>query len=174
MKKRAKRKRGRPSVWTPKLEAKICSDIETTGCSLRDVASANGIGQATLHEHLAKNAEFLERVTEARNQGKLKRVREIAANEEWRAKAWTLERQFPVEFAPRVFHHVEQELSKAINRLTEAFANEPSTLERALSAIAGETEVARAETGEPSEDAGGGEAVHGAHAVADTAGVPEP
>ncbi len=137
---------GRPQKLTPELQERICQMLKVCG-SLEEVASACGIGDSTLRgwrqrgreEKRGKYPAFLAAVTAAQRE-RLRMLQQGIVKkglEDWKANAWLLERWDPMQFAPRIFHHVNEELTNAARKLEAAFANEPEVLERALAAIVG-------------------------------------
>lgn len=179
-----KLKRGRPSRLTPEVQSKIVSTLKACG-TLEDAAAQAGVHLATLHMWKAKGRlqrrgkyrDFLDTVEEAIRLRRLSREATLAkaGAKDWRALAWLMERTEPKRYAPRVVHHIEEELTNAIDRLAEEFADEPEILERALAALAGGDRFREAERdaeGEVGADDRGGEAVQPPPAEPQATGVP--
>ncbi len=99
-----KNSRGRPSVWTPELEARIIQMIEVPCCTYRDAAEANGIGYETLKGHVRKDAEFSFRLQCARARAKVAALGIIAAAMAKHPQAcqWWLERVYPDEYGQKM------------------------------------------------------------------------
>lgn len=95
-----KAKRGRPTLCTPALTAKIC-DLLAESNTIAASCESLGIGLSTFHEWRRKNPDFADAITRARAEARIKLVKEIkrlSAND-WRGWAWLAERMFPSEFA---------------------------------------------------------------------------
>lgn len=144
-----KSKAGRKLQLTPELQKKLTDQLKVAG-TLEDAAAFVGIGKSTLFAWLAKGRaqkkgpyrEFLEATNRALQERRVLREQLLikastGPKGDWRATAWLMERTEPQRYAPRVVHHVREELSNAIERLTEEFADQPELLERALAALTG-------------------------------------
>ena len=120
----AMRKMGRPSKLTPQTMALILAAIKC-GASNRIACSGAGIHEDTLYGWIEKGrerpgsdyAEFSEKLTRARQEGRISRMAIIqqAARTDWRAAAWLLERDMPDEFSLRykIEHSVSGEVTLA-------------------------------------------------------------
>ena len=105
-----KRRPGRPSKLTPQVVAMILTAIRC-GASNRIACEGAGICPETLcawkrrgeAEPGSEYSEFLQRLTRARQEGRISRLAMIqkAAKMDWRAAAWLLERDMPDEFSLR-------------------------------------------------------------------------
>lgn len=96
----AKLPRGRPRVITPEKEAEILA-ILTMGGSRNIAADYVGVGHGTLHEHIARDAEFSERIKRAESECQRLHLERLHLAEPWQASAWMLERKWPNEFGRR-------------------------------------------------------------------------
>ena len=142
MEKAPKRKpsRGRPTKLTPELQAKICSAIQA-GNFIEIAAAFAGIRKATLHNWLRRGARqtqgiyhaFSEAVEKALADSEARDVALIAkaaADGQWQAAAWRLERKFPERWGRRERHQVEANIQgtvkvtadEAIEQLTRLLA----------------------------------------------------
>lgn len=179
---------GRPSKLTPALEEQILKRLQVCG-TLAEVAAACGVGESTIHAWQRKGKEaiaegkrskyrkFLERVREAIKQRDYLREQTMVRHgtKDWRALWSLMQAQNPKRYAPRIRIHIEEELTDAIERLTEAFGDQPEILERALSALTGADSGGEAgddPTGPDAEDdRPGGEAVQPTQPEPKTEGV---
>lgn len=103
---RRKRTPGRPSkIADAKVRRALIRNLEN-GLSLKHAALAAGLDESTLHRWLASETpphdmdaetfdKFREDITRARSAGAATLLADIAANDDWRAKAWILERRMP-------------------------------------------------------------------------------
>jgi len=100
-----KKKNGRPSKLTPKLRKEIVSLIKA-GCFIEMTCALVGINKSTYYAWMKRGKEskrrthlrtFYDEVTRAHAICELRMVKIIskAAEEDWRASAWFLERKFP-------------------------------------------------------------------------------
>lgn len=62
---KTKRKGGRKSIWTPKLENAIVASVEN-GCSFKEAYEAAGISKDTFFKRLKANSDFSDRIKKAR------------------------------------------------------------------------------------------------------------
>ena len=87
---------GRPSLYTEDIAKAIVANLET-GASVRDSVEATGTNLYTYHEWLGRYPSFSQAVTRARTLQRMKLVTLIqnAADKDWRAGAWLLERGDP-------------------------------------------------------------------------------
>lgn len=137
---------GRPTKLTPETQKLICEQLRKCG-TLEDAAAVAGVDSFTIRRWRAKGLEqktgpyraFCAAVDRALHDRRVAREQLLVdhGEQDWRAMAWLMERTEPKRYAPRVRVHVEEELTHAIERLTEAFADRPDVLELALSALAG-------------------------------------
>lgn len=102
-----KKKGGRPLTFTPKLAGEVISAVER-GVPLRQAAALAGVSDALLHMWLrfgrdGKEQKYVDFEREVYRASAIcvditvKRLNE-AAEEDWRAGAWLLERTHPREF----------------------------------------------------------------------------
>lgn len=103
MPKRKTGKRGRPSKFTPELGLSICR-LVMTGVPIGEACRVQGIGRNTLHvwrtagaAGRAPFAAFLEEIERAQAQAVASITMHVvkAAQKDWRAGAWWLERRCP-------------------------------------------------------------------------------
>jgi hypothetical protein len=184
-----KRGLGAPTKLTPKVQRDFVAIIRRSGF-YSDACAAVGITESTFQNWRNRGEaneqpffDFLVAVRRAeidRRQGYLEESKKRGAKKhdareiQWRAQVTDPER-FSIK------HHVvvQQQLDSAIARLKEEFADEPETLERALSAIAGESRGGGV-GGHPHSarpgDAEGGDAagVDPLEAITTTTGIPRP
>lgn len=95
------RKVGRPSIWTPELEAALVARVRSTGCSFVDAAVVCGITYETLKAHQRDSPEFSSSLAAARTQLKvrtLERLNEAVEAGNVTAMTWQLSRMWPEEF----------------------------------------------------------------------------
>ena len=119
-----RRRPGRPSKLTPQTMALILAAIKC-GASNKIACAGAGIHEDTLYGWIEKGrerpgsdyAEFSEKLTRARQEGRISRMAIIqqAARTDWRAAAWLLERDMPDEFSLRykIEHSVSGEVTLA-------------------------------------------------------------
>jgi transposase len=94
---------GRPTKYTPETVQKILEAIRL-GSPYYQACNAAGVSHETFCEWRRIYPEFLEAVKEAEGSGVkkwLKVIEEAAANGNWQAAAWKLERRLPSEFGRR-------------------------------------------------------------------------
>ncbi|MBA3825024.1 MAG: hypothetical protein H0X24_14150 [Ktedonobacterales bacterium] len=125
---------GRPSLLTDALIARICLLI-ADGYSQRRAAMALHIGQSTLADWLARGRagespylELVERLDHARAERAQTLVQRItaAADMDWKAAAWLLERTEPEDYArvrpdpvPQVHVHQHQHEIRILQQLVQ-------------------------------------------------------
>lgn len=185
---KTKRGPGRPQKLTPELQKDLCDRLKVCGTAV-EAATAAGISYSTLMSWKArgetekanprsKYVKFLEAVKQAYVERRFLREQQIVKHgtKDWRALWALMVASDPKRYAPRVRVHIEEELSGAIERLSQAFAGEPEILERILSALAGDAgggEAGEDPFGEDgADDPAGGEAVQPAPAEQKAAVVP--
>lgn len=182
-------KGGRPTKLTPGLQRDFLRVIRRSGFQ-RDACAVVGITEDTLamwKRWGAEGREPFRGFTEALKKAEVERRQSYLRESERRGKKRNDPREIQWRAAvtdPEVFsikHHVvvQQQLDAAVARLKEEFAGEPEILERALSAIAGESRGGG--TGGPAGPEGdglaeGGDAAdaHPLAALAAAAGIPRP
>lgn len=140
--------RGRPTKLTPEFQKAICDSIALTKVTLADCARSLGIDDSTVFRWLEKGKkaragpyrDFYDAVTKARADGtKMLLARIATAGREpkhWQANVALLAMTEPA-YAPQVRVRVTEELTNAVKRLEEEFANEPDILDRAYAALIG-------------------------------------
>ncbi len=122
--------KGRKTALTPAVRDAICEQL-TAGSTLKNAANMAGIHETTLHDWRSRGRqaeadgkrdvylEFLDRTTIALAAGKNRLIGCIAhaAEEQWTAAAWLLERKFPEEFSLKVNDIVANQLNKFVDRM---------------------------------------------------------
>ena len=112
-----KRASGRPTKLTPEVQAKICEAIRA-GNYIETAAAFAGIRKSTLYDWLRRGqrashglyrsfSEAVEKAqadTEARD---VALIAKAAAEGNWKAAAWRLERKFPERWGRREHHLVD-------------------------------------------------------------------
>jgi hypothetical protein len=95
-------KRGRKREWNADTEKLLLTTL-TSGCSLRDACSYAGIKWDTMQAQRTRDPAFAVRLEKARTDVKVGCLLRImtAAQTQWQANAWWLERVFPEEFGRR-------------------------------------------------------------------------
>ena len=138
-----KRRRGRPSKLTPEVEARIfgavrCAAPDHVACAAAGIAPST----LTLWQRRARDPNaprqyrrFAKRLAAARHEGNVGRLAMMhkAAQTDWRAAAWLLERTLPRDFSPR--QRVEHSggiraLPPADPEATAAIASVPGLLDK--------------------------------------------
>ena len=91
------KKKGRRSKLTPELRRRICTMLSGAH-TIRTVCAALGIGERSFFTW-CDDPTFFAETQRARARGRVRIVESILDSEDWRAKAWYLERTDPEEFA---------------------------------------------------------------------------
>jgi hypothetical protein len=94
-------KRGRKTNLNAQLQHKICNLLER-GHTVATTCGATGISERSFHDYCATNAAFLAATQRARAAGRVRIVESILDSDDWRARAWYLERTAPHEFGRSV------------------------------------------------------------------------
>lgn len=136
-------------VQVPITEA-LC-DVMRIGNYLETACAQVGIDKKIVYEWLKRGArekrgkytEFRFGVEKAQHDSEALLVGRIvgAGKEHWQANAWMLERKFPAKYGQRIRLTVDKELTDAVDRLEVEFRSEPAILERALRALAGDSNI---------------------------------
>lgn len=92
--------RTRTGKYTTILAHQIC-DLISKGVPFAAAASGSGIHISTLHRWRKEREEFCEMIDQAVGVSEARLITEISVNEDWRAKAWVLERRFPDRWGKR-------------------------------------------------------------------------
>lgn len=133
---------GRPTKWSPDVQAKIVQAIQAGGY-IETAAAFAGISKTTLYDWLKRGAREKERL-QKNNRARLRKgeapfvefsnaiekalaeaeMRDVvligkAAAEQWQAAAWRLERKFPQRWGRRVAIEDAKERDSARNALAE-------------------------------------------------------
>lgn len=114
---------GRPRVLNDRLKQQIIGVLRAGG-SLNEAAKVVGVARNTLDRECKRDKEFGASVMSAPEQGKMALVGKIikAAERDWKAAAWMLERKFGREFAknPTVAIHTPERVEVVnIRQLTD-------------------------------------------------------
>jgi hypothetical protein len=121
---RARGAGGRPSKYTPALGAQLCK-LVSLGVAMTAACKAEGIGRKTLYrwrEYGAQGREPYRSFVRDLNRSLAKAETAItlhvvrAAQRDWRAGAWWLERRAPDRYGPKQTVRLE----KPLTELTEA------------------------------------------------------
>jgi hypothetical protein len=91
------KRRGRRTRLTPQLQRKICKLLER-GHTVGTTCGAVGLSPRSFHDYCVKDSSFLAETQRARAQGRVRIVNSILDDQDWRGKAWYLERTAPDEF----------------------------------------------------------------------------
>ena len=147
---KATRGRGRQPLLTPETQKKMLDEI-TLGATMTDACLLVGVSLAAammwVRKGEAQKKGIYREFVKALEQARAKRRRWYRADiakkaterKDWRGIAFIASVTEPEAFGARVHVVVEQELTAAIDRLKKEFAGENQLLERALSALVGET-----------------------------------
>jgi len=126
---------GRPRAIDDIKRREICA-VVATGCSIADAARYIGCAPTTIRREALRNPEFHEALRQAEmgsQLGPLTLVRK-AANSNWRAAAWLLERINPERFAkPDKKTLLPDEVAQLVDSIVELMAEEiddPATQQR--------------------------------------------
>jgi hypothetical protein len=117
---------GRPRVLSEEKLSEICA-LMHSGSTLRAAAQFVGVSESTVRREIGRNplvGRKLERARVSRDLGPVHIVQE-AAETDWRAAAWFLERTQPERFSKRPPNMVsEQELVNLLFRVQDAACDE--------------------------------------------------
>lgn len=110
----------------------------STGARNRDACILAGIDETYFHEKLKKNPEFARKVDLARMKWKRFREKSIARHgaKNWTAHAWSLEREYPEQFALKTMHEITGRGGGAIEHKFKAVINLAGIPREALLALA--------------------------------------
>jgi transposase len=155
-----KRPPGRPTRLTPELQAKLCDAIRA-GNYMETAAAFAGIRKATLHNWLRRGARqsqgiyhaFSEAVEKALADSEARDVALIAkaaAEGQWQAAAWRLERKFPDRWGRRDRHQVEANIQGTVKVTSDEAIEELTRLLAARTPRDGEAK-------DPASDDAGGD-----------------
>lgn len=88
-----RRRPGRPSALTPEVQ-KIILDLVAQGATIKDATEAAGIDVSTLHKNKGREdfVGFFQALTHAKASLRSRVAASLAEHEDWRARAWYLER----------------------------------------------------------------------------------
>src|SRR5439155_25503606 len=96
--------KGRRTLFTASLGMKVCA-LLAKGHAVKVVAGALGFSERSYHTWCRQKPAFLAATLRARSEGRMKIVESILDSDDWRAKAWYLERADPEQWGrtmPRV------------------------------------------------------------------------
>ena len=96
--------------YTAILAHQICEHV-SKGIPMRQAAQALGISESTFHRWRRDKEEFSEMIEQAIGVSESRLITEISVNEDWRAKAWILERSFPDRWSKR--EQIDMNVSKS-------------------------------------------------------------
>ena len=96
--------------YTTILAHKICDHI-SNGVPLIAAAVASGISNTTIHRWRREKPEFNEMIEQAIGVSEARLAEAIANYDDWRAKAWILERRFPERWSKR--EQIDMNVSKS-------------------------------------------------------------
>ena len=92
------KKRGRRTLLTPALQKRICAMLER-GHTVKTTVAALGVSPRCYHDHCEQDAAFFAATQRARACGRARIAESILDSNDWRAKAWYLERTDPEQYA---------------------------------------------------------------------------
>ena len=92
------------------LAHQICEHV-SKGIPMRQAAQALGISESTFHRWRRDKEEFSEMIGQAIGVSESRLITEISSCEDWRAKAWILERRFPDRWSKR--EQIDMNVSKS-------------------------------------------------------------
>ena len=98
--KKTKSTRTRTGKYTTVLAHQVC-DLIAKGVPFNAAASGSGIHVSTIHRWRKERQDFAEMIDQAIGVSEARLITEISTNEDWRAKAWILERRFPENWSKR-------------------------------------------------------------------------
>lgn len=90
--------RGRPTLLTSALKKRICEMLER-GHTVKTTVAVCGISPRCYHDHCEQDAAFFAATQRARACGRARIAESILDSDDWRAKAWYLERTDPEQYA---------------------------------------------------------------------------
>jgi len=93
-----KSKRGRATLITSELKKRICAMLER-GHTVKTTVAACGVSPRCYHDHCEQDAAFFAATQRARACGRARIAESILDSDDWRAKAWYLERTDPEQYA---------------------------------------------------------------------------
>jgi hypothetical protein len=93
-----KAKRGRRTLLTPALKKRICAMLER-GHTVKTTVAALGVSPRSYHDYCERDAAFLAATQRARASGRARIAELILDSNDWRSKAWYLERTDPEQYA---------------------------------------------------------------------------
>lgn len=92
--------RTRQGKFTTILAHQVC-DLIAKGVPFDAAASGSGIHVSTIHRWRKEREDFAEMIEQAIGVSEARLITEISTCEDWRAKAWILERRFPDRWSKR-------------------------------------------------------------------------
>ena len=96
--------------YTAILAHQICEHV-SKGIPMRQAAQALGISESTFHRWRRDKEEFAEMIDQAIGVSEARLITDITISEDWRAKAWILERRFPDRWSKR--EQIDMNVSKS-------------------------------------------------------------
>jgi hypothetical protein len=91
------KKRGRRSQFTEDITKQLLQFLGG-GISIRNTCQALGISERSFYAHCERDAAFHAEIQRARAMGKIRLIREVVTDRDWRAKSWYLSVCYPSEF----------------------------------------------------------------------------
>ena len=92
--------RAKNTKYTAILAHQICEHV-SKGIPMRQASEALGISESTFHRWRREKKDFAEMIDQAIGVSESRLITEISTCEDWRAKAWILERRFPDRWSKR-------------------------------------------------------------------------
>jgi hypothetical protein len=128
---RSSGKPGRPFALDDVKRGEICA-LLTAGCSIEWAANFVGCSPNTIRRESRRNPEFGARIRQAALQAKLRPLQAIkqAADKNWRAAAWMLDRQNPKRTRRRPYYMTMRQMGKLMSRIDAILAEELTSLRR--------------------------------------------
>jgi transposase-like protein len=156
--------RGRPSVLTPELSARLAQMVEVCN-SIEDAAGTVGLARTTVFNWLQRGREdgrtgrpslhrdFLDAIERAKAKRRMNFSTRLTLHgqKDWKALAWLAERTDPARFGLRVRVQVHEELERVYDKLKQGLA--PEEYERALEALAAPDDSGETPGGNPEAEA---------------------
>lgn len=116
---------GRPSKFTPEREQRLLDEVRS-GNSHRVACRAAGITEETLSQWRRHKPVFAEAFMRAEAESEADLVAEVRHADDWRAKAWLLERRFPETWSQR--QRLEVDVQQRVQQLASSFGVDPDEL----------------------------------------------
>lgn len=121
------KQRAKGTKYSSMIAHNIC-DLISKGVPLKQAAKAVNISEQTLHNWRKKKEDFAEMVEQALGVSEVRLISEISTHEDWRAKAWILERRFPERWSKREKIEMNVQHSSGIEEVKAMFEQTNSLL----------------------------------------------